>query len=118
MDVNGNLKSSGIAAFVGIRDSSRQPLQAEAGKVLPPSDRVERDTVAQNLADAVSSIQTFVQSIQRNLEFSVDDSTGETVVKVVARDSGEVIRQIPSEIALKLAQSLKDADSLLFNDWA
>ena len=85
---------------------------------MPPSDRVERDTVAQNLADAVSSIQTFVQSIQRNLEFSVDDSTGETVVKVVARDSGEVIRQIPSEIALKLAQSLKDADSLLFNDWA
>lgn len=118
MEVNGNLKSSDIVVFVGVGGSSRQPLQAEAGKVLPSADKADRDTTPQNLADAVSSIQTFVQSIQRNLEFSVDDSTGETVVKVVARDSGEVIRQIPSELALKLAQSLKDGDSLLFNEWS
>jgi len=67
------------------------------------------------LQSAVKEIQDFVQSLQRNLEFSVDDSTGTWIVKVVARDSGEVIRQIPSETALELARSLHDVNSLLFD---
>jgi len=40
------------------------------------------------------------------------------VVKVIATQSGEVIRQLPSETALKLAQSLSEASSLLFDDQA
>lgn len=63
---------------------------------------------------AVSSIQEFAQSIQRNLNFSLDDSTGRVVVKVTDGVSGEVIRQIPSEDALRLAESLDEVRSLLF----
>ncbi|EJM41967.1 flagellar protein FlaG [Pseudomonas sp. GM33] len=68
------------------------------------------------LEKAVTDIQEFVQAAQRNLDFSIDDSTGRVVVKVIATETGLVIRQIPSEAALKLAQSLSDASSLLFND--
>ena len=67
------------------------------------------------LEKAVKDIQDFVQSTQRQLNFSIDDSTGRVVVKVIATDSGEVVRQLPSEAALKLAQSLSDASSLLFD---
>jgi len=67
------------------------------------------------LEKAVTDIRDFVQSTRRNLDFSIDDSTGIVVVKVVATESGEVIRQIPSETALKLAQNLNDASSLLFD---
>ncbi|MDI3395368.1 flagellar protein FlaG [Pseudomonas sp. V98_8] len=68
------------------------------------------------LEKAVTDIQEFVQAAQRNLDFSIDDSTGRVVVKVIATETGLVIRQIPSEAALKLAQSLSDASSLLFDD--
>ena len=68
----------------------------------------------QPLEEAVSSIQQFVQTVQRNLNFSLDDSTGRVVVKVTDGASGEVIRQIPSEEALRLAESLEQARSLLF----
>lgn len=67
------------------------------------------------LENAVKNIQDFVQSTRRQLNFSIDDSTGLVVVKVIATDSGELIRQLPSEAALKLAQSLNDASSLLFD---
>jgi flagellar protein FlaG len=67
------------------------------------------------LEKAVKDIQDFVQSTQRQLNFSIDDSTGQVVVKVIATDSGELVRQLPSEAALKLAQSLSDASSLLFD---
>ncbi|MCO6055429.1 flagellar protein FlaG [Pseudomonas sp. MOB-449] len=63
---------------------------------------------------AVSTIQDFTQSIRRSLSFNLDDSTGRVVVKVTDSVSGEVIRQIPSEDALKLAESLEEARSLLF----
>lgn len=67
------------------------------------------------LEKAVSDIQAFVSSTQRQLNFSIDDSTGVVVVKVIATETGEVVRQLPSEAALKLAQSLSDAGSLLFD---
>ena len=70
------------------------------------------------LEKAVTDMREFVQASQRNLDFSIDDSTGKVVVKVIATDSGEVIRQIPSEAALKLAQNLSDASSLLFDSKA
>lgn len=64
--------------------------------------------------NAVTSIQSFVQNIQRDLNFSVDDSSGRVVVKVTDRASGDVIRQLPSEEALRLAESLEEVRSLLF----
>ncbi len=63
----------------------------------------------------MKDIQTYVNTSQRNLEFSIDDSTHDVVVKVIATDSGEVIRQLPTEAALKLAQSLADGRSGLFD---
>ncbi|MNG96132.1 flagellar protein FlaG [compost metagenome] len=72
----------------------------------------------EDLEKAVGEIRDFVQSSQRQLDFSIDDSTGRVVVKVIATQSGEVIRQLPSELALKLAESLSEASSLLFSDQA
>lgn len=96
-------------------------LGAVMGQVKPaassePAKVEEPQRVA--LEKAVTDIREFVQASQRNLDFSIDDSTGKVVVKVIATDSGEVIRQIPSETALKLAQNLSDASSLLFDSKA
>ncbi|MDG6404700.1 flagellar protein FlaG, partial [Pseudomonas quasicaspiana] len=43
---------------------------------------------------------------------SPDDSSIEIVVKVIAGDTGEVVRQLPSAEALKIADSLHNAHSL------
>lgn len=52
--------------------------------------------------------------MQRNLNFSIDDSTGITVIKVTDALSGDVIRQMPTEDALRLAERLDEMRSLLF----
>ncbi|MCU1781361.1 flagellar protein FlaG [Pseudomonas sp. 13B_2.1_Bac1] len=71
-----------------------------------------------DLEKAVTDIREFVQAAQRSLDFSIDDTTHRVVVKVINTDNGEVIRQIPSETALKLAQSLSSASHVLFDDKA
>jgi len=60
---------------------------------------------------AVSEINLHVQSLNRDLQFSVDEELGglgRTVVKVLDSETKEVIRQIPSEEVLKIARQLKD----------
>jgi len=60
------------------------------------------------LNQAVAEINQFVQQIQRDLQFSVDDKTGRTVIKVLDSESKEVIRQIPEEELLDVARSLRE----------
>src|SRR5690606_23362610 len=91
-----------------VEHQTRRPLR-EAGSQTPIEAERER------VVEAIKKIQEFVDETQRGLQFSIDEDTGRTVVKVVARHSGEVIRQLPSEEALELAKRLQDAGSILFS---
>lgn len=118
MDMNVNLNLSypplapqgAVAPVVVDKDKSTDKVEAAA----PTTDKARPG----DLEKAVTDIKEFVQATQRNLAFSIDDSTHRVVVKVIATDTGEVIRQIPSETALKLAQSLSSASHVLFDDKA
>lgn len=61
-----------------------------------------------SLDDAVAQLNDYVQSVQRELQFSIDGDTGRSIVRVVDRKSQELIRQIPSDVALKLARQLEE----------
>lgn len=120
MDMSVRLNASYPAPAAAVAQQDKAAEQGASEKVhgkpsLAAVDKEQKKTDT-DLQDAVKGLQDYVQSLQRNLEFSVDESTGTTVVKVVARDSGEVIRQIPSETALELAKSLQDVNSLLFDE--
>lgn len=65
-----------------------------------------------HLKEAVTKLNDYIQSVQRNLEFNVDDDSGRTVVKVVDRNTNEVVRQIPNEQALEMAQNLQQDEPL------
>jgi flagellar protein FlaG len=70
----------------------------------------------EELDDAVSQLNDFVQNVQRDLQFEVDNDLGQTIVKVVDQKTQEVIRQIPDEVALRLAENLQQDEPLtLFN---
>jgi len=59
-----------------------------------------------NLKQAVSQLNDHVQTMQRALLFSVDKGSGTVVVKIIDTESKQVIRQIPTEEALRMAQDL------------
>ncbi|WP_044870403.1 flagellar protein FlaG [Pseudomonas sp. LFM046] len=112
-----NLSAKGMTTSLGVDGQARgTALKAASDKVAEQAQqKVESETADREpLEAAASSIQEFVQSIRRNLNFNVDDSSGRVVVQVTDSESGEVIRQIPSEDALKLAESLSEMRSLLF----
>ena len=121
MDMSVRLNASYPAPAAAVAQQEKTAEQGASENVyskpsLAAVDENKQEADTGQLQEAVKGLQDYVQSLQRNLEFSVDESTGTTVVKVVARDSGEVIRQIPSETALELAKSLQDVNSLLFDE--
>lgn len=83
---------------------------AISGKELPVDNihLAEEAKETQSIEQAVTEINDYVQSVQRDLHFSVDEDSGETIIRVRDKESGELIRQIPEDIFLSLAQNLKD----------
>lgn len=105
--------SSGSQKPVRLRTeagSIEPPAQTENGKDMPSNSAsapIERD-----LSGVVESLNDYLQSVKRDLEFSVDSATGRTVITVLDRDSGETIRQIPPETVMALAEYLRSEGGL------
>jgi len=68
----------------------------------------ENSLSQEEVLGAVRNLNDFVQKSRRELNFSVDDQTGRTVVKVIDRETKEVIRQIPAEEVLAAARRFAD----------
>lgn len=77
----------------------------------PPARRGEGPA---QVGAAVARINDFVQEVQRDLRFSVDDATGRTVVKVIDSATEQVVRQIPADEILAIAENLEALQGVLF----
>lgn len=69
---------------------------------------------AESLQEAVGKINEFIQVVRRDIHFSVDESSGRTIITVVDAETQEIVRQIPPEEILAIAQNLQEASGLLF----
>jgi len=126
------VRSTQLPPLVVTRAASSQGAEAAkelplSGKELPVKDALPQElvkdvpvkdkpgpekTAVLKIEQAVSEINEYVQSVQRDLHFSVDEESGTTIIRVRDKESGELIRQIPEDIFLSLAQNLKDNQTL------
>jgi flagellar protein FlaG len=102
----------------GLKAAATVPVPAVTPVVAPrPPDVVLVGTAVQgpgdtraasdpSLEDAASRMERYVASVGRSLQFRVDEDSGQVVVSVRDPSTGELIRQIPSEDALKIAEQL------------
>lgn len=67
----------------------------------------------EELAQALKSINSVLQDRAPGLEFSIDSASDRAVVKVVDKDTQEVIRQMPSREAMEIAQALDKLHSIM-----
>jgi flagellar protein FlaG len=105
------------AASSVIRQGGEASSQKRLSPTEQPSDQASVDTAKENAAtakpefrenvhEAVAKMNEYVQSTQRDLQFSYNEELGETIVKVLDSKTQEVIRQIPDEVFVNLAQNL------------
>ena len=66
-------------------------------------------------ASAVQTANAYAQSVSSSLQFSLDQDTGRTVVKMIDTTTDEVLRQFPSEEMLSISKSIDRMQGLLIN---
>jgi flagellar protein FlaG len=81
----------------------------------PVAIKFDASEVRQNLQDAVSMLNQQMASTNRGLGFQVDEAVGGPVVTVRSADSGEVVRQIPNEVVVRIAHNIEKVKGLLFS---
>ncbi len=73
---------------------------------------------SEQVKTAVEHINKVVQTLSSDLKFTVDEETGIQVVKVVDTKTKDVIRQMPSEESLAIAQTLDQLQGLIIHQKA
>ena len=115
---NNMMDKSAAASTVSVTQgqSAKVDIGDKSGKELPPVAESQAEVSSDKVREAVSRINEYVQQTERTLDFKLDENSGKTVISVYDKASAELIRQIPSELALELAQKLNDEEpSLLFS---
>lgn len=72
----------------------------------------------EELDEAVKKINESLPASAQGLEFSVDEDSKQTVVKIIDLGTREVVRQIPTVEALEIAKALDKAVGHLINQTA
>jgi flagellar protein FlaG len=83
-------------------------LVADTAKV-PPVDMIRR---------AAEQISSYLANAGRELSVSVNTDNGQPIVRVVNPVSGELVRQIPGDEAIRIAKVIDFMQSMLVNQHA
>ncbi len=98
------------------REPSNQSVQSRvAANVVPINDRVSQQLgITRKAVDAVevtqaaSKVNDFIKQIGRSLEFSVHESSGRVIITVRESETGKIVRQIPPEELLVIADLVRE----------
>lgn len=69
----------------------------------------------QALEAAINDLNESVKSQLRDLSFREDEVSGRSVISVVSSKTGDVIRQIPSDVALSVARQIENVLGAFFD---
>lgn len=69
----------------------------------------------EKLEDITKKLNEQMDSLGTNIRFAYNDEFGSMYIKVTERDTGNVIRQIPTEEAMRLTKYFKDAIGMIFD---
>ena len=87
----------GVANVVAIKPQISEKIIQEAA---PPTTL--------DIKNAAKQVNDFAKLIDRNLEFSVDESSGRVIITVREPETGKIIRQIPPEELLVIAKLVSE----------
>jgi flagellar protein FlaG len=103
----------------GVKVAPTAPHEPEQKAQLAPLPKVDiqfdADKVRKNLEEAIQKLNDMMKDSGRTLSFSMDVKLGRPIVFVKNMANGDVVRQIPSEVVVRVAHGIEDFKGLLHN---
>jgi flagellar protein FlaG len=104
-----------VSSEAAVPPASTRTAAVETVSAASPSPQVNAVT---RLPEALENINKMLQTISPGVEFTVDDENNRTIIKVVDQENKQVLRQIPSEEAIAIANALDKLQGLLIKQTA
>ena len=98
------------------QDSNVASVVSEAQKLTVDGEKKAEEQSTNQLSDIqskVAQLNDYVQNLDRNLQFTIDERTGSEVITVRDTETDEIIRQFPSEEVLKARSVVEQMKGLL-----
>lgn len=102
------------------RNSNKVSTELRAAALRPPTEAqgVEPPPGRESVSEAIRKANESIGALRSNLQFTVDEATGVSVIKIIDAETHEVIRQIPAEEMLAIAKRLDELKGLLIREQA
>jgi flagellar protein FlaG len=94
------------------------PAVEQVAEELPRQTHAAAPVAIPKIESVTRQIDTFLRSINKSLQFRVDQATGQMIVTIRDDETGEVIRQVPGEDAVRIAQRIEDTLSAMLDEKA
>ncbi|WP_316155979.1 flagellar protein FlaG [Cupriavidus sp. BIC8F] len=101
---------SGSATAVAIRATQRQDRAVGSGQT-EAAQGVEASAAIGELVDALKTTTI-------GLRFEIDEATHRVITKVIDKETGDLIRQMPTEEVLRIARAIDKLQGLFINQAA
>ena len=96
--------------------STPNTMRKELALQVPKADiQYDAEKVLKNLEDAIQKLNDMLKGSGRTLSFSMDVKLGRPIVFVKNMENGDVIRQIPNEVVVRIAHGIEDFKGMLHN---
>ena len=117
-----------VGQEVRVRDSQKPkaaetlgPTKEKAAERKEPSKLDESqnsNSRREQIEEVVTKLQNTLQDVDPRIELSIDKDLSKVIVRIFDKESGELVRQIPSEDVLELERFFADQSGLFVEEEA
>jgi flagellar protein FlaG len=103
-------------ASVGLNSVSQMPFPEQEKVIRQPPTQPEKKVKPQVTHSTTTDLEKIGLAFNRKLQFVVDHSSNEVIIKVIDKETDKVIKELPPEELQRLHNNLKEAIGLLFDE--
>lgn len=113
VDPVGSSKGLGETSISKVISEELRVSTRKAGDVV--KEEAPRD-MTNVISDFKKKVEKFHEIVKSELRFEIDRDINMIIVKIKDKDTGEIIRQIPPEVVVKLAKAIEEFLGLILDE--
>ncbi|WP_321494902.1 flagellar protein FlaG [uncultured Desulfobacter sp.] len=98
-----------------LENTNTKPTESQASDQKNEDTKDQTKLTRKDVEEMVQALEDFAKTVQTRLNFTIDDGTEDVVVKIMDKETDEVIKQFPAEEILELREKMQDLSGLLFS---
>jgi len=102
-----------VANEIAVKDNRAK---TEEKETTSPRENLTENVTKEDVDKAINEIKQQMDVVGREINFSVDEDLNIVIIKVINKDTEEVVRQIPTEEVVEIARNIEENKGLIFQE--